>query len=284
MFIPFLKKMSEIQLTVNSRSLERFFFIIVILVLASLNFIQWNHDTGDAVTAQVTADTELQGVEDTDVPETQTDADLVAGTCTDGIKNQDETQVDCGGTCSGYWYDNDCNSEPKEADDDIECRMNSDCDSGYTCEDNACVEIPPECEEDSDCQYNEECTADFKCEEKRLSGLLEAKILTVDVAAGVGENTKKVKAVKLEIENGKGKTMVLYGKAYIYEDRSDPMYDVAQGGEFEIGSVKTGETVSQFFTIKGVSFPDDDESREIRIVIFDDDDEEVDTVKTTAYP
>jgi hypothetical protein len=34
-------------------------------------------------------------------------------TCTDGFKNQNEAQVDCGGVCGGYWYDGECNDEPK---------------------------------------------------------------------------------------------------------------------------------------------------------------------------
>ncbi|MBN2052004.1 hypothetical protein JW756_00700 [Candidatus Woesearchaeota archaeon] len=33
--------------------------------------------------------------------------------CSDGIRNQDETNVDCGGTCGGYWYDGGCHSSPK---------------------------------------------------------------------------------------------------------------------------------------------------------------------------
>ncbi len=33
--------------------------------------------------------------------------------CTDGIKNQNEVVVDCGGVCGGYWYDNACNPQPK---------------------------------------------------------------------------------------------------------------------------------------------------------------------------
>jgi hypothetical protein len=34
-------------------------------------------------------------------------------TCDDGILNQDETNIDCGGACAGYWYDNACHTEPK---------------------------------------------------------------------------------------------------------------------------------------------------------------------------
>lgn len=35
------------------------------------------------------------------------------GTCFDSTKNQDETNIDCGGTCGGYWYDGTCHEEPK---------------------------------------------------------------------------------------------------------------------------------------------------------------------------
>jgi len=37
----------------------------------------------------------------------------VIETCDDGVKNQDETKVDCGGICGGYWYDNSCHPTPK---------------------------------------------------------------------------------------------------------------------------------------------------------------------------
>lgn len=33
--------------------------------------------------------------------------------CTDGIKNQNELGIDCGGKCSGYWYDGSCHTSPK---------------------------------------------------------------------------------------------------------------------------------------------------------------------------
>ena len=38
---------------------------------------------------------------------------VVAPTCEDGVQNQDETGVDCGGVCGGYWYDNSCHATPK---------------------------------------------------------------------------------------------------------------------------------------------------------------------------
>ena len=35
--------------------------------------------------------------------------------CNDGLKNQDETGIDCGGACGGYWYNSRCNAAPEGA-------------------------------------------------------------------------------------------------------------------------------------------------------------------------
>lgn len=34
--------------------------------------------------------------------------------CEDGIRNQDESGIDCGGICGGYWYEFTCNQEPQK--------------------------------------------------------------------------------------------------------------------------------------------------------------------------
>jgi len=36
--------------------------------------------------------------------------------CSDGLKNQDETNPDCGGVCGGYWYNGKCNSKPESGE------------------------------------------------------------------------------------------------------------------------------------------------------------------------
>ncbi|RMF54325.1 hypothetical protein D6745_05680 [Candidatus Woesearchaeota archaeon] len=33
--------------------------------------------------------------------------------CDNGIKDQNETGIDCGGVCGGYWYDDECHEKPK---------------------------------------------------------------------------------------------------------------------------------------------------------------------------
>ncbi|MFH1916544.1 MAG: hypothetical protein ABIJ21_04725 [Nanoarchaeota archaeon] len=272
--------MSELQITVNSRTIERLVFVILIVFLLGLNIYHWTADnsplTKNEVTGLVT-DKNLAADKDTPTKDAAAQKAKVDETCYDGIKNQDETATDCGGICKGYWYDDGCQAEPKAvttAEPSVECRMNSDCESGYTCEDGSCIEIPPECTTNADCNSNEECTSG-KCEEKRLSGNIEVNVLDATVNAGTGEGTKKVTDVKLEITNGKSKSIIIYGKAYVYTGRGDAFYDL--GKEFDIGTVKSGETITRFFPIDSMfSFQDDDEDRTIRVEIYDEDDEEVD--------
>ncbi|MFH0870181.1 MAG: hypothetical protein V1866_03935 [archaeon] len=38
---------------------------------------------------------------------------VTKASCSDGIRNQDETNADCGGVCGGYWYDGKCNTKPE---------------------------------------------------------------------------------------------------------------------------------------------------------------------------
>ena len=45
---------------------------------------------------------------------------VVVPTCTDGIKNGNETDVDCGGSCLSI----------KKCDDGLRCKIESDCNSG----------------------------------------------------------------------------------------------------------------------------------------------------------
>ncbi|MFH1400250.1 MAG: hypothetical protein ABIH41_01910, partial [Nanoarchaeota archaeon] len=138
-----------------------------------------------------------------DAPKAVATAKDALATCTDGLLNQDEDAVDCGGTCGGFWYDGKCNSQPQQDDTvpDVECHLNSDCDDGFQCDDGQCVEIPPECVEDADCASSELCS-DGECVGKTLSGEVGFKILRVDTQ-DVGDDAAKVTGVQVEVTNGK---------------------------------------------------------------------------------
>lgn len=261
--------MSELQITVNSRIIERLVFVFLIVALLGLNIYQWRSDSGNTeLTGQVTTPIDTSAAR----PATTTTTTPEAATCFDGIKNQDETVADCEGICGGYYYDGNCNKEAK-AVPTIECKFNSDCKDGFDCTDSTCTERPPECTTNDNCGNLEECK-EGQCVEKELSGELSVDVIDATLKAGAGNDTKKVQDVKLLITNGKTKSVVIYGKAYVYMDKSDDFYDI--GKEFDIGTIKSGETKEVFYPLANMpSFQDDGEKRYIRVEIYDDNDEKL---------
>lgn len=58
----------------------------------------------------------------------------VNASCTDSIKNQDETNTDCGGVCGGYYYNNLCNINPQATcSDSIKNQDETNIDCGGVC-------------------------------------------------------------------------------------------------------------------------------------------------------
>ncbi|MFP4111398.1 MAG: hypothetical protein ACLFUO_00195 [Candidatus Woesearchaeota archaeon] len=104
-------------------------------------------------------------------------------TCSDGVKNNDETDVDCGGSCEQCELDMDCTRDadcssglcddstntcialPETCTDEIKNNDESDIDCGGSCP--AC-EVDSDCEEDSDCKTNN-CMRD-RCKRSDGSG------------------------------------------------------------------------------------------------------------------
>lgn len=69
--------MAEVQITLDTRKVERIIYIVIILILA---FLLWKKPFGG-------------------------DA---GPSCTDAAQNQDETAPDCGGPCGGAWNGTAC--------------------------------------------------------------------------------------------------------------------------------------------------------------------------------
>ena len=73
------------------------------------------------------------------------DGDPMAETCDDGIQNQDETDVDCGGMICGT------------------CKLGDSCDDGSDCDSGMCLAICVECIGDQDCDFLDEPCAQGSC-------------------------------------------------------------------------------------------------------------------------
>ncbi len=113
--------------------------------------------------------------------------DNVCTTCDDGVKNGDETGVDCGGSCK------------ESCDDDVECEDDDDCGKGYVCKKGVCKkkkteseDNKPSCSDDKKngdetdvdcggscdkCANNEHCDEDSDCMSNHCDdGICKAKV------------------------------------------------------------------------------------------------------------
>ena len=111
--------MNDNHIIIRKQAFERVIFSFIIFILLALLAVQnfkcnscSNPDdellddiTGAAVTGDI-LNPPTDPVPDPIVEEPE-------ATCEDNILNQDETNIDCGGVCGGYWYDGQCNEEPK---------------------------------------------------------------------------------------------------------------------------------------------------------------------------
>ena len=156
--------MAQYDIRIDTRRLERLAYVIVIILLFTMlirpgfrnNTLKY-FDSKEAITGAVTGtepsketaqvvEKPVQKTSPKIGPElkmpsqTQPVAQIkIKPGCTDRIQNQDETNVDCGGACGGYWYDNKCNKlRPAKK----ECEADEDCKEGYLCQNEKCVKSP----------------------------------------------------------------------------------------------------------------------------------------------
>lgn len=118
---------------IRPRHIERFFSIVIILVLVILLVLSYLNDsclTSDNQDSALNNDDsqDNQPINNTLITDdtvnsnssTSSDdsSDIVVETCDDKIKNQDETNIDCGGACTSsngaYYYDDDCHTTEKK--------------------------------------------------------------------------------------------------------------------------------------------------------------------------
>ncbi|MBN1646023.1 hypothetical protein JW868_03215 [Candidatus Woesearchaeota archaeon] len=228
--------MAELQITVKTRTLERMIYIIIILVLLVFVIMDFFEDSG---TSDNTSDNNGHNDEENAAAQ---------ATCSDGIKNQDETNIDCGGTCGGYWYESTCNAEPQDTSttNEVECRLHSDCEGDmYMCRNGECV-FEPECEQDSDCDEGYTCE-DNACEEIPLSGAVTYTIGNID---GSGTDFIRVEEVQLSIENGRPDTIFYQFDVWIYYKESDYLADQKiNTNPIPVGQIAPGQTVSKYYNI-----------------------------------
>ncbi|MBW2990543.1 hypothetical protein KY348_02440 [Candidatus Woesearchaeota archaeon] len=267
-----------VEIVIKPIHLERIAYSIVIIALAVLLVIKWGGGSDNV------ADNETTGalLAEAGMNETNqtVNASQEANLCSNSVKDQDETDVDCGGSkcdpCGEFKF----------------CNIDSDCIDGWCRSSVKCV--TPACDdgEKNQDESNVDCGGvcggffyDGACHdepEPSYSGRVDLTILEVvtSITEFDDEQFAKIESVEFKVENGKDKDVVL--TAYIYaRDSSGSAYFLRSVNDeevpmatFDVPILATGESHTESIEIKR-TLPETEPDEEYRVVIElrDDDDE-----------
>ncbi len=169
------------ELVIRYRTVERITFSIVIMVLVALSLFLWLRQPSCDAGAETTSE-ELTLGQGTESPEAEADEAVTENvtraneTCSDGKKNQDETDLDCGGVCAA-------------CADGKGCLVADDCRSG-SCVSGKCMAAP------------------------RLTGTVDATFSAVE-HDGTRNTSAKVTGIGLSLFNGKSSAVDLRAELFV---------------------------------------------------------------------
>ncbi len=286
-----VSNMEGVEIVIKPIHLERFIYAIVIIALAILLIIKWNGGACDVATDTTATTTTTTTNQTNQTANTTQTSDL----CSNAIKDQDETDVDCGGA-----------SCPKCAEFKS-CNVNADCASAYCHQSIKCM--TPTCDDgvknknelSVDCGGH--CTAtkgeffyDGACHkevEPQLSGEVEVSILNVETSVNADSQLAKIDGVTFNVSNGKATTLS-GAKAYIYARTStgQPYFINTQTSEervynyptppIDIPALDSGEVYTYSVNYsKTLTETEADENYRVVIQIRDDDDNLIDETTWT---
>lgn len=231
--------MEGVEIVIKPIHLERLAYGLVIIALAVLLIIKWNGGGAGVIEEKATAGVIAEaGLNDTnETTNVSEEVDL----CADDVKDQDETDVDCGGDIC----------EPCE--DFKSCNVGSDCESDYCHMGIKCRE--PTCDDDVENQdeTDVDCggvcgghwwSSDSSCHDKEEpSGKL-----TVTLKADVGESELSGRAVlnsvTLTIDNGLSKTLFLTAQVYALSPTGMSIFTNQAGDDIVITAVDLEDIAS----------------------------------------
>jgi hypothetical protein len=266
--------MEGVEIVIKPIHLERLIYSIVIIVLVVLLITHWNGGSSD-VDKEAKGNTLTgAGLNQTNQTANVTPTAQPASLCANAIKDQDETDVDCGG------------SKCTKCTEFKACNVNTDCAAGW-CRDNMkCV--TPTCEDtvknqgetDVDCGgpcastkgayfYEGACHITPK---PQYSGRIDLSIISVGDSVNPSSGFARIDNVKFSVANGKQEDFL--GTAYIYvrDSRGMPYFESSISGEeipiktLEMPSLLLGQNRTETVNVTK-TLPETESTEAYRIVI-----------------
>ena len=266
-----------VEIIITPRHLERFVFSLIIIALAVLLIIKWSGGSCDVIDNEMTA-AALKEAGTNETNQTINAAET-EDLCSNGVKDQDETDVDCGGDecdpCGEFKFcnvDDDCESDWCKGS--VKC-ITPTCDDGEKNQDESNVDCGGTC---GGFFYDGVCHDE---PQPRYSGRADITILDVETSINEyeGNENAKIESVKFKVENGKSEDVILtakiyardkYGLAYFMRSVTDEEIPVAT---VDLPLLGVGESHTETVEIKR-TLPETDPDEEYQLVIElrDDDD------------
>ncbi len=223
-------------------------YIVIIIILAVLLIIKWNSGSCDA--EKKTADTSAlaaAGAGQTNQTVNITNTTQAADACSNGVKDQDETDTDCGGSKC-----------PKCAETKL-CAKDSDCATGLFCYQVMCKK--PSCTDAMKNQDETNVDCGGTCggywwasindcrETEELSGKID---INVSVDASESKNTGYVilNSVTITLQNGLSRSLFLTASIYALTESGKAFFPDQEGvniaiAEVSLDKINPGEKITK---------------------------------------
>ena len=283
--------MEGVEIVIKPIHLERFIYAVVIIALAVLLIIKWDGGACDVETDK-TAGTTVTTTATINQTNQTLNATQGPDLCADGIKNQDETDIDCGGSkcakCAEFKGCNvnaDCTSA--YCHQNIKC-MTPTCDDGIKNKDELTVDCGGYCTATKgEFFYDGACHKEVK---PQYSGKVNVSIEEVKTSVNdaSGESFAKIDNVTFKVINQKEADIPMTAYLFLRTETGMPYYTSSATGE-EIPK----KTISLPLLALGASYTEEvviattltetepDENYRVVIEIRDDDDNLLDDITWT---
>lgn len=269
--------MEGVEIVIKPIHVERLIYSIVIIVLLILLITHWK---GGSCDDSKEADAKASVLTGAGVNQTNRTGNMTAtnaaiietsNLCANGMKDQDETDVDCGGSeCDG-------------CDEFKMCNVNDDC-----AEDMYCAQhikcLKPSCDDDIknqneaaiDCGgvcggywYGGECNDE---PEPQYSGRIDLSIISVGDSVNPSSGFARIDNVKFSVANGKQEDFI--GIVYLYarDSRGSPYFESSVLGEeipiktIELPLLTQGQNRTEIVNITK-TLPETESTEAYRIVV-----------------
>jgi hypothetical protein len=253
--------MEGIEIVITPRIIERAVFSIIIITLLVLLLVQCSNNNCDVEkkteekTESETIKTNPSVTNTASVKNSTSNSSVVSDSCSNGIKDVSETDIDCGGSCSGCNEYSMCNVDKDCAKgmycfQHIKC-MKPTCDDGIKNQDETNVDCGGSCSSSKGSYF---WSSDQKCHStKEPSGKLDIT-LSAKTTKSELSGAAILETMTIGVDNGLSKTVFLKATVFALTSNGKSVFPDKEGVNIAITSAELDSIASGGKTSKVIDF------------------------------